>query len=951
LCLWSQLPTNEFNLLRITPQQLQTLSINQNQNTIQADATTSTKFGHFLWANPSYYPQIQAQKATSIVSETLFNKNYINGACFIFMYIINGNNPGVLNVYRKQLSSANKTLEFSIQSNQLSDFNWRQASVPLKSIAENFEIYIEVLIGDTYGNIAIDDIYLLDSECVFVETTPNPGATFDCGDGNFVSLNKVCNFIKECPNGNDEVNCGDCDFESSLCEYKDISDGKIEWERVQAVASANGPSVDNTLSLSSGHYIEVDDSKNSVEFIDFAVIKLNRLLKPCSSACELEFYYHLFGMFDELSVYIIYEESTYSKLFELKGAINDDLWNRVLIPIGRISKPFTLEFNAFKNEFDNDYSIAIDDIKFRNCQFPPQQDTCPIGSFTCARKACIPMNKVCDLVDDCGDNSDELNCQGYTACDFEDGLCDWQNDPGSSLKWILKTGISSIYETGPKRDHTTGTPYGQYLVMKSENQLAGNRVRLLSSIFKIDQALKCDLRVFYHMYGRNMGALSIYSRTSTDGGENLLFRKANEVGNYWDRIDLIINETKPFQIIIEGVVGSGRLGDIGIDDLSFSNGCIVDNSIVLPSLTTLQPQTTLSPCPNQFKCKSNNQCVPLDKVCNFKYECDDRSDEAECGTCDFETSSCGWYDRSDDKFVWKRKQAPSINNQGPQADHTFGDGRKGFFLITEIDENNGEYVNYAELHGPKFQETSFSCKMDVWINMGRSTDPSIYFYYANFSDSDDFDKISNIGKPLGDGWHLYDLNIGRYPSNYHLEVNAWIDYEDESSYFDVAFDDIEFIDCSDDLVVNKPLDCDFDNSFCYYYKDFSADFAWTRDDGNPFSSIGPAFDHTTGTGYYAVMDPRYPHVKGDKARFLSSLQTSLDQNGCFSFWYLMYGADVDTLNVYVISSMICLRQALAGRYCGRELVRLQGNGSKLKKRLEAAKYGELCSKVLLEKQL
>ena len=199
------------------------------------------------------------------------------------------------------------------------------------------------------------------------------------------------------------------------------------------------------------------------------------------------------------------------------------------------------------------------------------------------------------------------------------------------------------------------------------------------------------------MYGQTMGALNIYSRTSIGGNENLLFKKAYEVGNSWERIDLNIKETQPFQIVIEGVVGSGFFGDIGIDDVSFTDGCIMDNSIVLPVLTTYVPQTTVNPCPNQFQCKSNAQCVPLDKVCNFKYECDDKSDEEDCGTCDFETSQCGWYDRSDDKFVWKRKQSPSSNPTGPQIDHTYGNSRKGYFMGTEIDENNGEYVRIGTL--------------------------------------------------------------------------------------------------------------------------------------------------------------------------------------------------------------------------------------------------------------
>ena len=66
------------------------------------------------------------------------------------------------------------------------------------------------------------------------------------------------------------------------------------------------------------------------------------------------------------------------------------------------------------------------------------------------------------------------------------------------------------------------------------------------------------------MYGKTIGALNVYSRTTIGGGENKLFSKTNEVGDYWSRIDIPIKETEPFQIVIEGVVGTSFLGDIGI---------------------------------------------------------------------------------------------------------------------------------------------------------------------------------------------------------------------------------------------------------------------------------------------------------------------------------------------------------------------------------------------------
>ena len=117
------------------------------------------------------------------------------------------------------------------------------------------------------------------------------------------------------------------------------------------------------------------------------------------------------------------------------------------------------------------------------------------------------------------------------------------------------------------------------------------------------------------MYGQTMGALNVYSRTSLGGAENRLFSKTNEVGDYWSRIDIQIKETQPFQIVIDGVVGTSFLGDIAVDDVTFSRDCKTENT-TLPSLYTSTVRTTLGPCGNQFQCKSTDkiQCVPLNNV-------------------------------------------------------------------------------------------------------------------------------------------------------------------------------------------------------------------------------------------------------------------------------------------------------------------------------------------------
>ena len=192
LCLWSY-ESNQFNMLRITSQQLQNLPAAANQPVIPGDTTTNTVYGHFLWISPSYYP-LGANKSTSIVSETIFTNNYQNGSCFTFNYFMTGINPGTLNIYRKLHSIADKNLEYTLNGNQGNA--WKQAKIPLVAAGANFELYIEVVLGNTGGHIAIDDVYLYEGSCADIPVEPLPNTPFNCGDGNVITYDKVCNFIK-----------------------------------------------------------------------------------------------------------------------------------------------------------------------------------------------------------------------------------------------------------------------------------------------------------------------------------------------------------------------------------------------------------------------------------------------------------------------------------------------------------------------------------------------------------------------------------------------------------------------------------------------------------------------------------------------------------------------------------------------------------------------------------
>ena len=70
-----------------------------------------------------------------------------------------------------------------------------------------------------------------------------------------------------------------------------------------------------------------------------------------------------------------------------------------------------LFFTYFQATRGQSYSgdIAIDDLLFTGCGLPVQRNCLP-EEFTCRRGSCTKNTYKCDFNDDCGDNSDELNC-------------------------------------------------------------------------------------------------------------------------------------------------------------------------------------------------------------------------------------------------------------------------------------------------------------------------------------------------------------------------------------------------------------------------------------------------------------------------------------------------------------------------------------------------------------
>ncbi|XP_075987130.1 uncharacterized protein LOC142983863 [Anticarsia gemmatalis] len=111
--------------------------------------------------------------------------------------------------------------------------------------------------------------------------------------------------------------------------------------------------------------------------------------------------------------------------------------------------------------------------------------------------------------------------------------------------------------------------------------------------------------------------------------------------------------------------------------------------------------------------------------------------------------------------------------------------------------------------------------------------------------------------------------------------------------------------------------CDFeDTSLCGWKQDELHDFDWKRLNKKTPSSIlntGPSYDHTLGkdgNGYYMYIEST-SQLTNDTARLVSPVfDQKLAVNGCFAFYYHMYGVAMGGLRVYQKPDSLMLYQLL-----------------------------------------
>ncbi|XP_046653524.1 cell wall integrity and stress response component 4-like isoform X2 [Daphnia pulicaria] len=206
--------------------------------------------------------------------------------------------------------------------------------------------------------------------------------------------------------------------------------------------------------------------------------------------------------------------------------------------------------------------------------------------------------------------------QSATRCDFEsDDLCGWVQDTRTDeFDWTWQNyGTPSFHlGTGPSFDHTLGQgKAGHYLFIESSSpRVLNDTARLFSPVYGQPEASAVAdegvcFSFWFHMYGSTTGQINVFIKPESKKMSELrpAFVRSGDQGDRWRQGYISLDTvTENFQVVIEGVRGTGYVGDSAIDDVQLTKGeeCLAAlkrmmADTIVPGGSTAPPSSTIPP--------------------------------------------------------------------------------------------------------------------------------------------------------------------------------------------------------------------------------------------------------------------------------------------------------------------------------------------------------------------
>lgn len=186
-----------------------------------------------------------------------------------------------------------------------------------------------------------------------------------------------------------------------------------------------------------------------------------------------------------------------------------------------------------------------------------------------------------------------VKAKTQSFCGFEDdNICGFtQVNETDNFDWTRAKGNTPSADTGPEADHTCKSEEGHFMHLEASAKGRGHTAVLKSPTYKSFTA-QC-VQFYYHMYGRHMGTLNVYTQSASESDPQAVWRAYGNQGNVWikARLSIPLNLAKSgYHVVFEGSTETGYQGDMAIDDITVDDGeCPIDphlRPVVVPDITT-----------------------------------------------------------------------------------------------------------------------------------------------------------------------------------------------------------------------------------------------------------------------------------------------------------------------------------------------------------------------------
>ncbi|XP_015605831.1 MAM and LDL-receptor class A domain-containing protein 1 [Cephus cinctus] len=462
-------------------------------------------------------------------------------------------------------------------------------------------------------------------------------------------------------------------------------------------------------------------------------------------------------------------------------------------------------------------------------------------------------------------------CTGF--CNFAGGFCDWNNDVDDDFDWTISRG-SGNPTTGPAMDSSSdrATAGGYAFIDSSFPRRPGDVAKLISTSFPATgpDTPMC-MHFWFHMFGSGIGTLKIYVRhfRSLDAQLHDIWGLSGNAGNAWFMSEVTVSSLDDFQLIFEASVGNTGMGDIAIDDITFTQGvCPVSPQVAAPIIRD----------------------------------------------CTFEVDECDWINSRDpDRVEWERvaSQVLSPRNQ-----------RKPYSNGHTVSRRNEYFLGLGRARGGPRSNSGGTAQLVSRETKGSNEPMCITFWYFMFeafidSTGPSLGVLRVFVQPVGETligskpiWQLYNnqgptWNYGQANINERRNFNVVFEgtWGPNRASGSIGIDDIAFYtgNCTVRPIsaMVKAEDCSFEKGLCGWENITSIGSDRTVTWQQAFAAHRPAqlLDKTFGaTGDFVFFDIFTNNQKLSEVQLRSPvIGVSPDTEAiCFTFWFAAFGVEEST---------------------------------------------------------